>query len=88
MTPLAPVGSPGAAATSPALHVVGQLVGLGAGAEQDGGVEGAGARGIEDIMMGMAHRGRLNVLANIMGTAPRLARVLDPGDKNFAIVTP
>ena len=32
-------------------------------------VEGASARGIEEIYMGMAHRGRLNVLTNIIGDA-------------------
>lgn len=32
-------------------------------------VEGASARGVEEIFMGMAHRGRLNVLSNIVGDA-------------------
>ena len=32
-------------------------------------VEGASARGVDDIYMGMAHRGRLNVLSNIVGNA-------------------
>ena len=32
-------------------------------------VEGASARGVNEIYMGMAHRGRLNVLSNIVGNA-------------------
>ena len=34
-------------------------------------VEGASARGVDDIYMGMAHRGRLNVLSNIIGNAEK-----------------
>src|SRR5215831_13492191 len=34
-------------------------------------IELAGAQGIVEIVLGMAHRGRLNVLANIMAKSPR-----------------
>jgi 2-oxoglutarate dehydrogenase E1 component len=34
-------------------------------------IEKAGQQGIKEIVLGMAHRGRLNVLANIMGKSPR-----------------
>eukprot|EP00913_Durusdinium_trenchii_P013421 g12602.t1 len=34
-------------------------------------IEKAGSDGIDEIVFGMAHRGRLNVLANIMGKSPR-----------------
>jgi 2-oxoglutarate decarboxylase len=32
-------------------------------------VEGSAARGIEEIAMGMSHRGRLNILANVVGNS-------------------
>ncbi len=34
-------------------------------------IEFAAEMGVEEIVIGMAHRGRLNVLANIMGKSPR-----------------
>jgi 2-oxoglutarate dehydrogenase E1 component len=34
-------------------------------------IETAGEDGVEEIVLGMAHRGRLNVLANILGKRPR-----------------
>jgi 2-oxoglutarate dehydrogenase E1 component len=35
-------------------------------------VEEAGARGVDQVVIGMAHRGRINVLVNILGKDPRV----------------
>ena len=34
-------------------------------------IDGASQQGVQQIVMGMAHRGRLNVLTNILGKSPR-----------------
>jgi len=34
-------------------------------------IEASGARGVEEIVIGMAHRGRLNVLVNTLGKMPK-----------------
>ena len=34
-------------------------------------IRGAGAEGVKDVVIGMAHRGRLNVLVNTLGKNPR-----------------
>lgn len=44
-------------------------------------LEQAGDHGVNDIVLGMAHRGRLNVMANIMGKSPSLVfREFDDND--------
>ncbi len=40
-------------------------------ASMDEVVQGAGARGVQEIVIGMAHRGRLNVLVNTLGKMPK-----------------
>ena len=49
-------------------------------------VEKAGEQGVKEIVFGMAHRGRLNVLANIVGKPPRqIFREFDDADADAYI---
>ena len=47
-------------------------------------IEKAGGQGVQQIVLAMAHRGRLNVLANIMGKRPReIFREFNDSDPDF-----
>jgi len=49
-------------------------------------IEKAGRQGVREIVLGMAHRGRLNVLANILGKSPRaIFREFDDVDPEMHI---
>ncbi len=44
-------------------------------------LEHAGQQGVDEVILGMPHRGRLNVLANLMGKSPRqIFREFDDAD--------
>ena len=46
-------------------------------------VQGCGQHGMTDVVVGMAHRGRLNVLVNLLGKAPGdLFSEFEGGNKN------
>ncbi|MEZ6068464.1 MAG: 2-oxoglutarate dehydrogenase E1 component [Planctomycetaceae bacterium] len=50
----------------------------------DMAIEKCGNEGVREIVIGMAHRGRLNVLANIMGKSPReIFREFDDNDPHL-----
>jgi 2-oxoglutarate dehydrogenase E1 component len=52
----------------------------------DMAIEKCGNEGVREIVIGMAHRGRLNVLANIMGKSPRqIFREFDDNDPHLHI---
>lgn len=52
----------------------------------DMAIEKTGNEGVREIVIGMAHRGRLNVLANIMGKSPRaIFREFDDADPELYI---
>ena len=50
----------------------------------DMAIEKCGNEGVREVVIGMAHRGRLNVLANIMGKSPRqIFREFDDNDPHL-----
>jgi 2-oxoglutarate dehydrogenase E1 component len=50
----------------------------------DMAVEKAGEHGVDEVVIGMAHRGRLNVLANVMNKSPRqIFREFDDGNPDL-----
>jgi len=50
-------------------------------------IQQAGARGVQEVIIGMAHRGRINVLVNVLGKAPQALFLEFEGKQNVDTMT-